>query len=218
MAAQITLYTAASLMRAKTDCDGHFRLEDVAPGEARLVVTRSGFARADKTLRLDSRAARDDCPVALDAIDLSEAGVVEGEVLDARGDPVSGARVARGAVPGFVPSGRVPTGVAVTNRRGEFRLEDLPEGEATLEAYAPLQGRGKASGVVVTAGRTTDRVRITLSGKDGASDDSNASGGVAVTLISEPLGVVVSEVASGSEAERAGISLATGWFRSMVDR
>jgi predicted metalloprotease with PDZ domain len=97
--------------------------------------------------------------------------------------------------------------VVLTNRRGEFKLEELAEGEVTLEAYAPDVGRGRTAGVHVAAGRTTDRVRIAIGTPD--SDpalETSGTAGVAVSLDDKgALGIRVASVASGSEAERAGL-------------
>ena len=94
--------------------------------------------------------------------------------------------------------------MVLTNREGEFQLGDLPEGDVVLEAYLPDVGRGRAT-VHVVSGRTTSGARIALSGKESPSAiDSTASGGAAVAL-EDREGVVVTSVAAGSEAERAGL-------------
>jgi S1-C subfamily serine protease len=106
--------------------------------------------------------------------------------------------------------GTNPEGVAVTDARGAFTLSNLDEGTASLEAYAPDVGRGRADGVRVVAGRTTDRVRIAIV-PDGAAPPARAAeatGGVAVTLgeTSSPADVVIVSVVEASEAERAGLA------------
>jgi hypothetical protein len=159
--AEATLFAPAGPLRARSDRDGVFRFEDAPAGAMHLTVTHAGYARAERAVRVEapSHAGRS---VELDPIDLVEGGIVEGDVVDARGDAVAGARVAQGTVPALLPGGKMPPGVVVTNRRGEFKIEELPEGDVILEAYAPDRGRGKVTGVHVTAGHTTDRVRIVV--------------------------------------------------------
>jgi S1-C subfamily serine protease len=133
---------------------------------------------------------------------------VEGQVVDARGDPVAGARVARGSIPAYLPAGKLPPEVVLTNRRGEFKLEEVPPGDVILEAYATDVGRGRSVGVHVDSGRTTDRVRISLAAAEGdAPVEAVLGAGVAVVLDDRAggTGVRIASVASGSEAERAGL-------------
>jgi membrane-associated protease RseP (regulator of RpoE activity) len=144
----------------------------------------------------------------LPRVELLEEGTVEGIVVDAKGEPVPGARVAEGQVPVYLAVGATPPGVAVDDAHGRFRLGELAEGSITIAAYAADRGRGRAEHVPVIAGRTTDAGRVVLEAPDEKSDESAASGGVAVTLgeTSEPTEVVVVSVADGSEAERAGLA------------
>jgi hypothetical protein len=144
----------------------------------------------------------------LDRIELTEEGIVEGDVVDTRGDPLVGARVASGLAPTWLLVGSTPSGVAVTDARGRFTLRELSEGNLTVEAYAPDVGRGRLSGVAVVAGRTTDRVHIVIERDVADAGEPSASGGVAVTLgeTTAPTEVVVVSVAEGSEAERAGMA------------
>ncbi len=98
----------------------------------------------------------------------------------------------------------------MTDAKGRFRLGELPEGSVVLEAYAPDVGRARLTGVRVIAGRTTDRVKITLPRESGAAEPA-ASGGVAVTLGETAAGVEAAEVVivaviEGSEAERGGLA------------
>jgi protocatechuate 3,4-dioxygenase beta subunit len=204
--ADVALYTAAGPARARTDRAGAYRFDDVAPGAARLVASHAGYATAEQSVTIEP-STRADRPAAIDPLDLAEGASVEGEVVDARGDRVAGARVAQGSVPVYLPNGKLPTGVVVTNRSGEFKIDDLREGDVVLEAYAADVGRGRAS-ARVSAGRAT-RVRIAIAPlSDSEAVDSTATGGVAVSLDEKArgeTGVPVSSVAQGSEAERAGL-------------
>jgi predicted metalloprotease with PDZ domain len=96
--------------------------------------------------------------------------------------------------------------VVLTNAKGEFKLDDLRSGDLILEAYAPDVGRGRAPSVRVEAGRTTNRVRITIARADSSGLDTTSSGGVAISLDDGPSGVTISSVTAGSEAERAGLA------------
>jgi hypothetical protein len=202
--ADVTLYTAAGPVHARTDRAGAYRFDDVPPGSARLVAVHAGYAKGERTVDLEP-GSRADRPASLESIDLDEGGSVEGEVVDARGDPVAGARVAQGSVPAFVPTGKLPQGIALTDRRGEFKIEDLREGDVFLEAYAPDVGRGRAT-VRVAAGRATRGVRIAVAPlSEGEASDSTAPGGVAISFDEKLAGATVLAVAEGSEAERAGV-------------
>jgi protocatechuate 3,4-dioxygenase beta subunit len=190
---------------ARTDADGNFRIADVAPGVAKLTVSHPDYAEVE--LDVDVRpTTRSDRPHELEPVDLEEPGSVEGEVVDARGEPVSGARVAVGVAPAYLPAGALPRGVAVTDSEGRFTLTSVRPGHRTLEAFSALVGRGRTA-VDVTSGRVTDRVRIALAASE--SEDPSGDAGVAVTLGERGAGgeaaVVVVSVAEASEAERAGI-------------
>ena len=203
--ADVVLYTELGARRARTDAAGTYSVTGLAPGPAKLRVRAAGHAPATRDVKIpDSGGAR---PFPLPRIELGGEGIVEGVVVDARGDPVQGARVAKDRVPTYLAVGAAPAGVAVTDARGRFKLAELPEGDLTLEAYAADVGRTRVAGVHVAAGRTTIDVRITIEKLDKAIDPS-ASGGVAVTLgeTSEPREVVLVAVAEGSEAERAGLA------------
>ncbi len=210
--AEVTLYTDLGVRRARTDARGVFAVPELAPGAARLRARAAGFAPVSLAVEVpDSRGRR---PFELPKVELSEGGVASGEVVDARGEPVVGARVAKDRVPTWLLSGSSPADVAVTDGQGRFSLRDLAEGVATLEAYAPDVGRGRLEGVRIVGGRTADRLRIAIAGGQGVADlraggsGGQAAGSVAVTLgeTGAPTEVVVVAVAEGSEAERAGLA------------
>jgi protocatechuate 3,4-dioxygenase beta subunit len=206
--AEVTLYTDLGVRHARTDANGAFTLADLAPGGARLRVRALGFAPITRALTIPDSGGRR--PYAIPRIELAAEGVVEGEVVDARGDPIAGARVAKDHVPTWLVVGASPEGIALTDAKGRFQLAQLPEGSVALEAYAPDYGRARAEGVKVVASRTTSGVKITLTrdtGEDAASKGPAASGSVAVTLgeTDDPVEVAVVSVVEGSAAERAGI-------------
>jgi hypothetical protein len=204
--AEIVLYTDLGARHLKTDKDGAFAVDALAPGDVRLFVRKKGFAPVTRALKVPATGG--DRPYEIPRVELAIEGVVEGRVVDGRGDPVQGARVARDRVPTYLAAGATPPGVAVTDADGRFTLGELPEGTLTLEAYAPDVGRARADDVKVVASRTTIDVRIQLAPDDDAKSHAPAStGGVAVTLgeTTAPRVVVLVSVAERSEAERAGL-------------
>ncbi len=204
--ALVTLSFQGLRKTATTDADGRYRIADVAIGAVRLRVSHPDFAEAELGSNVDNPGRRDRA-FELAPIDLQEAGSVEGEVVDERGDPVAGARVAVGRAPSYVPAGSLPRGVAVTDARGAFSLQGLPSGPTTVDAFSPDRGRGSTT-VEVRENRTQSGLRITLRAS-GGEQDPFAPGGVAVMLgergAADSLEVVVVSVSDNSEAERAGL-------------
>ncbi len=188
--------------------DGSFRLRDVPAGRVRLVVAHPDFATAEATARVE-RPERADREFSLPDIDLTEAGAIAGQVVDARGQPVAGARVAVGIVPAYLPAGALPAGLAIADSSGRFRLSGVAPGMVTVSAYASGAGRGSTGSVEVVAGRTTSDVAIVLADTSEEQGDTIALGSVAVTLgeqvIADVLEIVIVHVADQSEAERAGL-------------
>ncbi|MBS2013238.1 MAG: carboxypeptidase regulatory-like domain-containing protein [Deltaproteobacteria bacterium] len=208
--AEVALTTDTGTRHARTNKDGVFTIAEVTPGPARLRVRAKGRAPVVRDVVVDESGGRR--ATALPRIELPEEGVVEGTVVDGRGDPIAGARVGKDSVPTYLPVGALPPGMAVADARGRFRLSELAEGTIVLEAYSPEIGRARLTGVRVLSGRTTDRVRITITrDAQGAAAEPLATGGVAVTLGETAAGldlpeVVIVAVSEGSEAERAGLA------------
>ncbi|MFS8066192.1 MAG: carboxypeptidase regulatory-like domain-containing protein, partial [Byssovorax sp.] len=200
--AEITFFTASGARHARTDAEGAFEVDDLAPGRVRIAVTAPEHAPAEVVVQAHGDR---DHPADLGTIDLAEAGEVEGEVVDADDQPVAGARVGRGGVPTYLPLGPLPRGIVATDRDGRFTLGGLPEGKVKLEAYFADLGRAVVEDVPVRAGRTTTRVKITLGAGTPASREPKGAGSVAVTLGERDRTVVVVMVPPGSEAELAGI-------------
>jgi protocatechuate 3,4-dioxygenase beta subunit len=201
--ASVVLVAEGVRRAAFADAEGGFRFSDVPAGPVRLVVSHPEYASAEVDV-LIAATERADRPRELEPIDLSEAGSAEGEVVDAEGQPVLGARVAAGFVPAYLPAGALPAEVAVTDGKGRFTLGKLAPGPLELEAYHAQVGRGRVR-ARVDAGRTLSGLKIRL--EAAASEDEPARpGGVAVTLGARGGGgVVVVHVAEASEAERAGL-------------
>jgi protocatechuate 3,4-dioxygenase beta subunit len=203
--AEVVLYTRYGVRRAVADADGEFEVPDLGPGRVRMVASHSAWANGEKIVEVkaDSQRRAD-----LGAIDLSEAGVVEGEVVDPNEEPLAGVRVGFGAVPTYLPLGPLPPGITSSNKQGEFVLKGVPAGDAIIEAYSLEMGRASVE-VKVRAGETTSRVLITLSGEGRAKKEAKGAGSVALTLgeRSEKGGkaVIVVMVPANGEAELAGI-------------
>ena len=204
--AEITVYAPDGARHVQSGPDGSFSVGDLAPGPVRVRVRAAGFAPASLEARVAETGGRR--PPALGRVELEPEGAVEGVVVDARGNPVPGARVAKDSVPVYLAVGATPPGLALADARGRFRLGELSGGAAALEAYAPDVGRARQEGVRITPGQTTRDVRLVLQPGDERSAEPSARGGVAVTLgeASAEREVVVVSVAPGSEAERAGLA------------
>jgi hypothetical protein len=207
--ADVMLLSAAGVRRVKTSARGIYELDGIAPGVVELRVRAKGFAEGTQQATVPSSDGSRDTelpPVALEA-----EGIVEGVVVDSKGEVVANARVAKDHAPTWIVVGTTPPGVVATDSKGRFSIGELPEGRVTLEAYAAGTGRGHVEGVAVKAGQTSGGVRIVLVGS--SSDDSNvepaAGGSVAVTLgeTAEPVEVVITFVAEGSQAERSGLAV-----------
>ncbi|HEV8549865.1 MAG TPA: carboxypeptidase regulatory-like domain-containing protein [Polyangiaceae bacterium] len=200
--ALVSLVSDGARRTSRTDAEGRYRFPDVAAGEVRVSVTHPDYASSsfDATITPTGRADR---ALELAVLDLAEPGGAEGDVVDTDGKPVAGARVSVGSAPAFLPAGALPAGVTQTDASGHFTLESIAEGKQTLEAHSSVAGLGHAS-VSIVAGRTASGVRIVLSEK--SAEEATEGGNVAVTLgDGGARGVVVVEVAPGSEAERAGL-------------
>jgi protocatechuate 3,4-dioxygenase beta subunit len=201
--ADVVFYTQMGARHARTDAHGLFTLDGLSAGAANCRVRAKGFAPVERDATIvEHDGAR---PTDVPRFELQEEAIVEGTVVDAHGDPVQGARVSQGAAATYVQNGTTPPGVAVTDRTGKFRLSELAAGTVVLEAYAADAGRGRADAVKLISGRTTSDVRITLASEK-PTPESNASGGVAVTLgVSDSDEIVIVDVAEGSAAERGGL-------------
>jgi hypothetical protein len=192
--------------QATTNQEGNYRILEIPPGPVKLVVSHPDFAMREVATRVE-RTGRADRPMELAPVDLEEGGSIEGDVVDAAGRPVAGARVAVGVAPAYLPLGSTPTGSVMTDVSGHFRLTGIAPGSVELTAVAAAAGRGSARGVRVEAARTTERVRIQLA--PGAEpEEPTATGNVAVTLSERAAAeIVVAHVPEGSEAERSGIAV-----------
>ncbi len=205
--AEVTVYTDLGARHTRTDARGAFTLTDLASGPAQLRVRAVHHAPVDEAIVIPDTGG--DRPYPLGRIAMATECVAQGDVVDARGNPVVGARVARDRVPTWLRLGSNPPGLAITDDRGRFRLDELPEGMVTLEAYAPDVGRARAT-VNLVAERPGDDVHLAIqsSPDEGSVSEPASSASLAVTLgeTSSPVEVVVVSVVEQSEAERSGLA------------
>ncbi|HEX2880913.1 MAG TPA: carboxypeptidase regulatory-like domain-containing protein, partial [Polyangiaceae bacterium] len=203
--ASITVVAHGQRQTTHSDSLGEYELRDLNPGEITLIVAHPEYATHEQKLTI-SGTGRPDRAFDIPVIDLVAGGGVQGVVVDTEGNPVSGARVAAGSLPTFLPAGELPPGMARSNAQGEFTLSNLPAGNVSLEAQAVNKGRGKVT-ASISEGQITSDVRLVL--QPGVETETGQTAGIAVTL-SEPAAgqVVIAQVAAHSEAERAGLQVA----------
>jgi protocatechuate 3,4-dioxygenase beta subunit len=204
--AEVAVITHVGVDRARTNRAGVFVVPDLMAGKASIVVQAPGFAFSKRDVEIVPSSSH---RTILPTIELSAECVVEGTVVDGRGDPVPGARVAKDRVGTYLPQGPLPLEIALTDSRGRFRLGGLTPGILQLEAYAPDIGRAMMEGVAVGPSRPTVGLQIRLQREgDEFTREAATSGGVAVTLGEtgdDPREIVLVDVARGSEAERSGL-------------
>ncbi len=203
--AEVTIFTPYGTRHVTTDRDGRYDVDDLAPGRVRITAFKKDYGESQSTAHVEGDRSH---PADLGKMDLAESGEVEGQVVDDRDDPVAGARVAKDAVPTYLPLGPLPRGIVVSGKDGTFVLGGLPEGKVSLEAYSVEQGRATAENVEVRAGGTTRRVKIALPGGT-PTKEAHGAGSVAITLGEHESGgktwVDIAGVAINSEAEVAGL-------------
>lgn len=203
--AEIAITTAAGTRRARSDREGRWVLRDLAPGPAKLVASHPKHAPLSKPIDLPAGDGKE--PLEIDRIELEDGAIVNGEVVDAEGHPVPGARVARDAVPAYVPTGTLPRGVVLTDGKGRFALGELPLGDVVIEAYAASIGRGTLRATLRET-ESRDVLRIVLADAV-AADEPLAAGNVAITLEeradADGVGIFIKLVVEGSEADRGGL-------------
>ena len=144
---------------ARTDERGRFRFDGVAPGPAGVFAYAPGYGYAGAHRNV--AVADDPEPLTLR---LRTAGEVAGTVVDFRGEPVSGARIARIALLGAAPVG-IPLdklegqGIATptTGTDGRFSIPNLPAGgDVAIKVAHP--GFAQQAVEDVTVGATGLRV------------------------------------------------------------
>ncbi len=129
---------------ASSDERGNFRVDGLAAGEYALEARAPGHARALlRSVKVPATGL---------TLALQDAAVIEGFVVDAQGNPASGAEVQVG--------GRVPQ-VATTGQGGGFSVEVEP-GQYTVSARRGDEAGSLDKPVSVAAGKTVRDVRVRL--------------------------------------------------------
>ena len=118
----------------RTGRDGRFSIDNVGPGEHRMVTSKPGYVTDEQTVVTEAVNAVTDITVRVTA-----AGVIAGRIVDDEGRPVRGAPVE--ALSYGYANGRrqlLPQGnPATTNDRGEFRRFWLNPGTYYIVANVP---------------------------------------------------------------------------------
>lgn len=128
---------------------GRFRMDGVAPGAHTLQASSPGYAQVSRKIKV--RVPSSPGAVGLDSLvlELGRAGSIRGQVLDSRREGVARATVSAAGV------------TARTNRLGNFKLEDLPEGNHAVKVTHGKKAK-QTDPVVVRAGEVTRGIRVEL--------------------------------------------------------
>ena len=117
---------------AETRTDGSFVFQRAPTGTYDISFSHPDYEAQSRRVVLEPPHYVDR-PQALDTVRLEPGGVVEGEVLDARGDPVANAEVTWGDPPRWERATR-------SDARGEFRLRGVPAGAVWITARHEVAG------------------------------------------------------------------------------
>jgi len=124
---------------ASTDADGHFHLENVAPGRYRIFIEKTGFVGVNgHGLKSDVNVFTVQAGQAMEDLlfRMVPTAVISGRITDEDGDPMSGVRViALKKKPG--KSTRESVGTEATNDLGEYRVAGLFPGQYWIVAMPP---------------------------------------------------------------------------------
>jgi protocatechuate 3,4-dioxygenase beta subunit len=128
---------------ANADADGHFRIDDIAPGRYRVFLEKAGFTGAS------ARAQRGDGVVITvsagkppdDLIfHMVPAAVIAGRVTDEDGEPMPNIRIIiQRKIPGKAK--RATVSAVATNDIGEYRTAGLSPGQYWIAAMPPPDAR-----------------------------------------------------------------------------
>ena len=128
---------------ASTDADGHFHLENVAPGRYRIFIEKTGFVGVNgHGLKSDVNVFTVQAGQAMEDLlfRMVPTAVISGRITDEDGDPMSGVRViALKKKPG--KSTRESVGTEATNDLGEYRVAGLFPGQYWIVAMPPVDFR-----------------------------------------------------------------------------
>jgi hypothetical protein len=124
---------------ASSDADGHFRVQNVAPGRYRIFTERTGFVSVNgRGLKADTNVLTIRAGEAVEDIlfRMLPTAVISGRITDEDGDPMSGVTVfAQRKKPGKAK--RETAGNGATNDLGEYRLSGFFPGQYWIVAMPP---------------------------------------------------------------------------------
>ena len=124
---------------ATTDADGHFRIENVAPGRYRLFLEKTGLVEVNgRGFKADVNVFTVQAGQAVEDLlfRMLPTAIISGRVTDEDGDPMSGVRIiAQKKKPGKAT--RETAGSESTNDLGEYRLAGLFPGQYWIVAMPP---------------------------------------------------------------------------------
>jgi len=190
-------------VEARTDAEGHYRLEGLRPGYQRLIARREGATQGIiRSLEVgESGAARMD-------FTLEATGTVEGVVRGALPEApleATAHRIEGGGLGGGERSG------ASVDRTGAFRME-VPPGTYVMGLWA-LRPSARIERVQVRAGETT---RVELTWDEAPSEGS--IGGVVLEPDGQPSpGAIALLYADGQQPSLLGVDLADEEGRFHID-
>lgn len=205
----VTLAQKGAQLSSVTGGTGEYFLEGASVGPATLTVDHADFAPAEVTIEV-GRNPRTGWPAEVADINLMPAGALSGEVTDALGDGVPGARV---SLAGAARKAGVKLSKSSTrtDAAGHFSLTQVPAGPVVLEAYSDEYGQGRVE-LTLRAGGELEGIEIRL--REAKSEPEEAPvakrATLRVTLGERPGGtlgmeVVIVEVPRGGSAYAAGI-------------
>ncbi|UCG59053.1 MAG: carboxypeptidase regulatory-like domain-containing protein, partial [Phycisphaerales bacterium] len=192
-------YTQSSAWNEFDNPRGTFDIQAVGPGVYEVQVAADGFAWIwSERVNTDQNK-----PV---RIELVQGGAIEGTVLDAERNPISGARViplskAAGTSRQLSEEFVSEEGAVETDSSGKFRLENLAPRRESIKVKHADFAFSVAKGIEVLDGRATKGIEVVLSkggGAEGYVYDVRGKPQGGVTLLFE------AEPGYSGEAELAG--------------
>ena len=150
---------SARSSQSKTDENGKFSFDNIAPGRYRLSASKNGYLRQDYGAKLPNHPGtlleiRQNEKLSDAALRLTAQAVVSGKVVDDSGEPVTNVNV-QAMRKGFAngsPQLSIAKG-ALTNDLGEYRIFGLDSGRYYISAVAPDLSSTSGSAVERSSGR-----------------------------------------------------------------
>jgi len=127
-------------MQTKTRGDGTFVFRQLPTGTYEVTLAHSDYETQRRRVVIEPPRYVDR-PQELETVRLQPGGMVEGEVLDASGDPVAGAEVTWDDPPRW-------SRAALTDARGSFQLRGVPAGSVWITARHEVAGESWTDGPI----------------------------------------------------------------------